>query len=60
MFKKYRQDCEHPKNAQLDICAITSNFFNKFRLNFAKKFDNYVTNSTTKNAFMKTKSTQEN
>ena len=30
MFKKHRQDCEHPKNAQFDIYAITSNFFNKF------------------------------
>ena len=31
MFKKHRQDCEHPKNAQFDIYAITSNLFNKFR-----------------------------
>ena len=31
MFKKHRQDCEHPKNAQFDIYAITSNFFNKFQ-----------------------------
>ena len=26
-----RQDCEHPKNTQFDIYAITSNFFNKFQ-----------------------------
>ena len=31
MFKKHRQDCKHPKNAQFDIYAITSNFFNKFQ-----------------------------
>ena len=31
MFKKHRQDCEHPKNVQFDIYAITSNFFNKFQ-----------------------------
>ena len=31
MFKKHRQGCEHPKNAQFDIYAKTSNFFNKFR-----------------------------
>ena len=31
MFKKHCEgDCEHPKNAQFDIYAITSNFFNKF------------------------------
>ena len=36
MFKKHRQDCEHPKNAQFDIYAITSNFFNKFQWKFAK------------------------
>ena len=36
MFKKLRQDCEHPKNAQFDIYTITSNFFNKFQGNFAK------------------------
>ena len=30
MFKKHRQDCEHPKYAQFDIYAITSYFFNKF------------------------------
>ena len=30
MLKKHRQDCEHPKNAQIDIYAITSNFFNKY------------------------------
>ena len=29
MFKKQRQDCEHPKNTKFDIYAITSNFFNK-------------------------------
>ena len=28
---KNRQDCEHPKNAQFDIYAITSNFFTKFQ-----------------------------
>ena len=28
--KTYIQDCEHPKNAQFDMYAITSNFFNKF------------------------------
>ena len=28
---KNRQDCEHPKNAQFDIHAITSNFWNKFQ-----------------------------
>ena len=48
MFKKHRQDCQHPKNAQFDIYAITSNFFDKFQWNFAKKFDNHVTNPTTK------------
>ena len=48
MFKKHRQDCEHPKNAQFDIYAITSNFFNKFPWNFATKNDNYVTNLNTK------------
>ena len=37
MFKKHRKDCEHQKNAQFDIYAITSNFFNKFQRNFAKK-----------------------
>ena len=37
MFKKYRQDCEDPKNAQFDIYAIIPNFFNKFQRNFAKK-----------------------
>ena len=31
MFKKHRQDCEHPKNAQFDIYAITSNLFNQFQ-----------------------------
>ena len=31
MFKKHRQDCEHAKNAQFDIYAITSNFLNKFQ-----------------------------
>ena len=31
MFKKHRQDCKHPKNAQFDIYAITSNFYNKFQ-----------------------------
>ena len=31
MFKKHRQDCEHPKNVQFDVYAITSNFFNKFQ-----------------------------
>ena len=31
MFKKHRQDCEHPKYAQFDIYGITSNFFNKFQ-----------------------------
>ena len=36
MFKKQRQDFEHPKNAQFDIHAIYSNFFNKFQSNFAK------------------------
>ena len=30
MFKKHRQDCEHPKNAQFGIYAKTLNFFNKF------------------------------
>ena len=30
MSKKRRQDCEYPKNAQFDIYAIASNFFNKF------------------------------
>ena len=29
MFKKHWQDREHRKNAQFDIYAITSNFFNK-------------------------------
>ena len=48
------------KNAQFDIYAITSNFFNKFQWNFGKKKDNYVTNSTTKMCFMKIKATQEN
>ena len=37
MFKKHRQDCEHQKNGQFDIYAITSNFLNKFQWNFAKK-----------------------
>ena len=37
MFKKHRQGCEHPKNAQFDIYAKTSNFFNKFRWNLQKK-----------------------
>ena len=46
MFKKHRQDCEHPEKTQFDIYTITSNFFNKFRWNFAKKFDNFVTNPT--------------
>ena len=32
MFKKHRQNSEHPKNAQLDIYALTSNFFNKFQI----------------------------
>ena len=36
MFKKHRQDCEHPKNAQFDIYAITSNFLSKFQWKFAK------------------------
>ena len=31
MFKKHRQDCEHPENAQFDLYAITSNFFDKFQ-----------------------------
>ena len=31
MFKKHRQDCEHPKDAQFDLHAITSNFLNKFQ-----------------------------
>ena len=35
--QKHRQDWEHPKNAQFDIYEITSNFFNKFQWNFAKK-----------------------
>ena len=48
MLKKHRQDCEHPKNAQFDIYAITSNFFNKFPWHFATKNDNYVTNLNTK------------
>ena len=55
MFKQHRQNCEHPKTAQFDIfiCnmyihAITSDFFNKFQWSFGKKFDNYVTDSTTK------------
>ena len=30
MFKKHRQDCEHPKNVQFDIYVIPSNSFNKF------------------------------
>ena len=46
MFKKHRQDCEHPEKTQFDIYTITSNLFNKFRWNFAKKFDNFVTNPT--------------
>ena len=37
MFKKHRQGGELPKNDQFDIYAITSNFFNKFQRNFAKK-----------------------
>ena len=37
MFKKHRQDCEHPQtNAQFDIYAITSNFFIKFQLHLAE------------------------
>ena len=36
MFKKHRQDCERPRNAQFDIYTITSNFFNKFWCNCAK------------------------
>ena len=60
MFKKHSQGCEHPKNSQFDIYAITSNFFNKFQWNFGRKKDNYVTNSTTKMCFMKIKATQEN
>ena len=31
MFQKRKHNCEYPKNAQLDICAITSNFLNKFQ-----------------------------
>ena len=60
MFQKRKHNCEYPKNAQLDIYAITSNFLNKFQWNFAKKIDNYVTNPTTKFFFMKIKTTQEN
>ena len=30
MFKKHRQDCEHPKNVLFDIYVMPSNFFNKF------------------------------
>ena len=47
MFKKYWRDYELPKNAQFDIYAITSNFFNKSRWNL-KKNDNFVTDPTTK------------
>ena len=31
MFKKHRQDCEHPEKVQFDIYAINLNFFNEFR-----------------------------
>ena len=31
MFQKRKHNCEYPKNAQLDIYAITSNFLNKFQ-----------------------------
>ena len=34
---KHIHDWEHPKNAQFDTYEITSNFFNKFQWNFAKK-----------------------
>ena len=60
MFKKHGQDCEHPKNAQLNIYAVTSNFFSKSRWNFAKKKDNYVTNQPQIFFFMKIKATEEN
>ena len=33
----YVQKTGHPKNAQFDIYAITSNFFTKFQWNIAKK-----------------------
>ena len=37
MIKKHRQDYEYPQNAQFNIYAIISNFFNKLQWNFAKK-----------------------
>ena len=59
MFKKQRQDCEHPKNSQFDIYAIILNFFNKFQWNFAKKMI-IVTTPTTQKIFMKIKSIHTN
>ena len=48
MFKKYRQDCKRPKNAQFDKYVITSKFFKQILMKFYKKFENFVTNTTTK------------
>ena len=59
MFKKQRQDCEHPKNTQFDIYAITSNFFNKSWWNFAKNGIIMQQIEPQKN-FMKIKAAQEN
>ena len=58
---KNRQDCQHQKNAQFDKYAITSNpLYKQMLVNFYKKFENYVTNLTTKIFFIKVKATQEN
>ena len=60
MFKKHRQDCEHPKNAQFDTYICNNKFLQQILMKFCKKKkDNYVTNPTTI-FFMKFKATQEN
>ena len=60
MFKKHRQDCKHPKKYPIWYICNKFKFLSQILMKFCKKFDNYVTNPTTKKIFMKIKATQEN
>ena len=57
MFKKHRQDCEHSKIANFIYIYIYIYICNNFKflkqilMKLCKKFDNHVTNPTTKIKF---------
>ena len=59
MFKKHRQDCEHPKISNLIYIQQLQISLTNFD-EILQKFDNYVTNPTAKKNFRKIKATQEN